>query len=79
MEFEKIKLALALKDLEIQILKGATVYVGYLNKLDESVSPGYKESVRDFDGYKLVRVGATKDDVAEKLYKWIIANEYKVA
>lgn len=79
MEFEKIKLALALKELDIVILgnNGSDRYLGYLVHADTSDGHGYRENVLDKDGKKVVRIAGTMDEVADKLYKWVVANVSK--
>lgn len=77
MDIEKIKLALALKDLEIVIIKVSTFYVGYLNKLYTSDDYGYKQPLLDENYNKIVKVGKSRDDVIKKLYERTLTNAIK--
>ena len=55
----------------------ATRHLGYLVHTDTSDGHGYRITVLDNDGKKVVRMGRTKDEVANKLYKWVIENGSK--
>lgn len=75
MDFEKIRLALVLKGIELRVIGGnGNGYVGYMMYTGTTNYMGDKLIVRDSNGVKVVRVGRTKFDVADKLYKWALSN-----
>ena len=79
MEFEKIKLALALKGIEMVLLynRDSTLHMGFLVYIDSSDGHGYRESLKNSNGQKIIRISKSKNEVAEKLYKWVIENGTK--